>query len=119
MPLLAPIFAWLGGVLTASFSWLGTFLLAAGGAFLASSIVPMAKKVLIGLGFGFVVFQGVDILLSQAGAVIKSSLSSLPVDMVSILAWLQIDSMISIILSAYAVRLALTLGANSGLLRKV
>lgn len=118
VPLLYPVAAFVGAALSKVAAWSTSFLVMGFGAFAASSIVPLAKKVLIGLGFGYVVYQGLDIAFDYAKQQIMLSVSGLPADLITIFAWLEIDKMITLIFSAYSIRLALTLGANTGLLRK-
>lgn len=117
--LLVPLVAWLGTFFSGFASWIGSFLVMAFASFAASAIVPLAKKLLLGLGFGYVVYKGLDVSFEYAKAQIEGSVNGLPADVLTLFGWLEIDRMITLLFSAYSIRLALTLGANSGLLRKV
>lgn len=90
-------------------------------AWAAALIVMILKellpRLLIALGIGFVVFQGVDLALDQIETIVQSNLSALGGDLVAWAAFLNIDKAISMILSAYSIRLTIR-GLTGGALRK-
>lgn len=95
----------------------GGWLVAGLGGLFGSMALPIAKKVLIGLGFGFLVFQGVDTLLSVAYSSIQSYLMQLSPMLLGLLNYLDIDRMISVLISAYTTRAAIQSSLMGGLFR--
>ena len=73
----------------------------------APAVYALARAVLRALGFGAVAFVGVDTILNTAEIHIKSSLSGLPGEVAGLLGLFGIDTAISLILSAYTVRVAM------------
>lgn len=78
----------------------------------------LAGRVLISLGFGFVTYTGVKVSLDYAASMIWSNLSALPPGYQSLLGALQVDTGISIVISAVLMRLTLN-GLTSGTLKKL
>lgn len=74
------------------------------GAILSRIAVPLVRKILVGLGIGFFVFQGMDMMLSQAFASVRGQIGLLPTDILNVLAYLDIDKMISLVFSALGVQ---------------
>lgn len=75
--------------------------------------LPIVRSVLIGLGVGFVTYQGLDVLLGQLRGHVFDLLGSLPLSMLQILGLGGIDKALNIIFSAFAARLVLD-GVTSG-----
>ena len=95
MPLLAKAIAWLGAVLG---GWL-------------------VNKVLVAIGVGVASFTGANLLLDTLKQAVLSRAGGVVGDLAGILGLLQIDVCISMILSAYAIRLGVT--AVGGVVNKV
>jgi len=74
---------------------------------LVAIIVPLAKKLLVGLGFGIVTYGAVATFLDAAGDLIQSQLTGLPVLVATLLGLARVDECVSIILAAHASALAL------------
>lgn len=75
--------------------------------FLLSHVaLRLVVKVMVGLGMGYVVFQGIDIMLDQAYQSLVNNLSGLPVDILAFVRYMEIDKMINVIFSAYAINAA-------------
>lgn len=55
-------------------------------AFLLAIVGSLAKRVLVALGFGFISFVGFQVIKDQLGALISSSLGSMPSAVYQILA---------------------------------
>lgn len=68
---------------------------------------PLVIKALVTLGIGIVTFVGVDALVSAALNEIVSRFSGLPAAVAQIAGLLGVDVAITIILSAYSIRLVL------------
>lgn len=114
----APVVGWL----SAAFATLATTLTSWGGwllaAFVGSAIVPLAKKVLVGLGFGVVTFVGIDYMLNEAYSSLQDSIATLPGHILVVMSWLDIDKMISVILSAYAAAAATKAAIGAGIFHR-
>lgn len=89
-----------------------------GGAVLAATIVPMVVKVLLGLGVGIASYAGISSLLDAAQSAIQSNLSGLPADALAIIGISKIDVYVTLVFSAYAIRLTLKGLDSTGVLRK-
>jgi hypothetical protein len=74
---------------------------------LALAAVPIALRVLAGVGVGVVVYQGVNALLDSVVYQVSAGLAGLPASGLAILQLLGFQTALSIILSAVAVRLTL------------
>jgi len=85
--------------------------LVAGAAILSATIVPLAVKLIAGLGFGFVVFQGLNLLLSETRLYVMEQFQNLPPEAWAMMAIARVDVAMSMIFSAYTVRLVL-MGVN-------
>lgn len=116
--LLVPLFTWLVGAIGWLLRFFGGWIFVGLGTFLSVAIVPLAKKVLLGLGFGMVMFQGVDLLLTNAYEQIQLSVGTMPSLIIALFAWLDVDKMLSLLVSAYTTKAALTLASNTGFFRK-
>jgi hypothetical protein len=95
----------------------GGWLVAGLSGLLGASALPIAKKVLVGLGFGYLVFQGVDILLSSAYSAIQVHLNQLPPILLGLVNYLEVDRMISVLISAYTTKAAIQTSLMGGLTR--
>lgn len=85
---------------------------------LVSAMGSMVGRVMVALGLGFVTFQGVDALLSGAKALVISNLGTLPPQAYQVASTLKVGVVVSIITSAYLVRLAFA-GLSSGVIKKI
>lgn len=67
-------------------------------------IVPLAWKLLRGLGFAAVTYTGINILMDQAKDYVFQNMASLPMEWINLLGLLKVDVCINIIFSAYVAR---------------
>jgi len=78
------------------------------GAVIGTIIVPLAIKLLVSLGIGFVTFTGVTLLLDTALAEIQAQFASQGFTAVSnLLAYMNVDNAITMIFSAIVMRATL------------
>lgn len=77
----------------------------------------LAGQVLIGLGIAVVTYQGMDTTLTWLKGQIVANVQSLPADMVGLIAYMGVGQSISIIFSAYVVRVTLD-GLTGGNIKK-
>lgn len=89
------------------------------GAVFAATIVPLVIKVMAALGLGFVTYTGVNLLLDTIGADIQSQFASISLQgLQELLAYMNVDVAITMMLSAVVVRATLKgLGAGGDLRR--
>ena len=71
----------------------------------AASIVQGIIKSLIAVGIGFVVYQGIDIVLNSINANILVNLSGVSAQLQGMLGMLKVDKCLNVLTSAYACRL--------------
>lgn len=88
-----PIIA--GGLLAMLWSWL------------ASILPALISKILLAIGIGFVTYQGIDVMFSSIEAAIITILGGVSADIIKIFGLARVDEMLSIVLSAHAIRIAL------------
>ena len=88
------------------------------GAALGAIAVPLAVKVLAALGFGFVAYTGVGLVLDQAYDLIVDQFEAMPVEALSLLALANADKAVTMLFSAYAARAALAGLGATGVLAK-
>lgn len=83
------------------------------GATLSTIIVPLVIKVLVALGIGVVAYAGINELITNIQDFVVNSLSGIPGTIIAIAGLCQIDTVITMILSAVSIRvsLAITNGA--------
>lgn len=81
--------------------------LASLGGVLINSARGMIFQVMIALGISVVTYQGVDTAISFAKSQALASISGLPADMVSLLAYMGVGTSINIIFSAMVMRMTL------------
>lgn len=74
---------------------------------LAISIPELVRRVLISLGVGSVVFTGMTVLLNSIEMQILSGFTSLPPIVANIAGLLEMDTFVTVILSALSVRVTL------------
>jgi Protein of unknown function (DUF2523) len=79
---------------------------------LAATIVPMAVRLLVGLGFGVVVYTGIGAAWDAAQAAIWSNLGAVASNVLTIILMARVDDAIQIVLSA-AGSLLLVKGFNA------
>lgn len=77
----------------------------------------VAGRVMIALGFQLVVFTGLDLSLDWIEARVVAELGGLPAQALGVLSTLQVDTAVTIILSAISARLVLK-GLTNGALTK-
>lgn len=85
-------------------------------AFLASSVGPLAKRVLAALGLGFVVWAGADALKAQVGAAVASAWSGVGADVYQVLALAGIVDAMGVWLGALTAIVALLAFKQLGVL---
>lgn len=66
--------------------WLGILKFVGFGTFLELFVLPLAKRVLVGLGFGIIAFTGATAIFSTLAGLIASSLSGMAADVYAIIA---------------------------------
>jgi len=77
----------------------------------------LAGQALIGLGIAVVTYQGMDTTLTWLKGQIVSNVQTLPADMIGIISYMGVGQSISIIFSAYVVRVTLD-GLTGGSMKK-
>lgn len=75
--------------------------------FLGQIVASLVGRVLLALGLGFVIYTGLNIVIDLVRDTIIATFGGVPADMVAMIATLNIDRAITIILSAYAARVAI------------
>lgn len=86
---------------------------------LAPVAVPLATRIMVGLGFAAITFAGVGALWSQVEAAIWSNLGSVSTNVLALLVIARVDDGIAVILSAGAAKLALRGLTAAGALKSV
>lgn len=81
------------------------------------TIIHGIVKLLIALGFGFITYQGVDVLINYVMQQAYTNLSAVPPEMLGMLGVLKIDKALNVLASAYAARLVIR-GITNGLMSK-
>ncbi len=81
------------------------------------SIMHGLVKLLIALGFGFITYQGVDVLINYLMQHAYTSFSAVTPEMMGMLGTLKIDKALNVLASAYSARLVIQ-GVTSGLMTK-
>lgn len=86
-------------------------------AFLFSIAVPLALKLLVGLGIGITVYSGLDLIVDTGRDYVMQQYDGLPSDLLSILTILGLQTGINMVFAAFAARMAImtTAGALSKL----
>ena len=78
---------------------------------------PIVFRVLAFLGIGLIVYNGAEIVIEEFAAPIRNSLSNLPPQLAQVFGILQIDIFATLIISAYASRVAVQ--AATGVFRRL
>jgi hypothetical protein len=78
----------------------------------------IAGRVMLALGFGFITYQGLDVLLGWIQTQVFSQLANLPPTVIQLLGILQVGTAINIVFSAIAARLLLN-GLTSGTIKRM
>lgn len=86
---------------------------------LLSMCGPMIGRVLLALGMGYVSYKGFDTSITWLLNSIKSSISSMPAEIISFLGWLWLDKAISMIFSAYAAASLVKLAGSASVTKLV
>lgn len=76
-------------------------------AFLLAAVWPLAKKVLLALGVGWLTYEGVGLVVDQVTSEVAGLWAGLPTAVVQILSIAGFPQMVGIILGALAARAAL------------
>lgn len=84
------------------------------GVFLAASVVPLAKKLLLGLGIGWVTYTGLTALLAQVQAQVTGNFGMLGGSALQILTLAGFPDLIGIVLGGVAARMSFMLLARLG-----
>lgn len=88
------------------------------GAFIfGRTLLSVAARILVSLGIGFTVFQGVSLGFSALTNLVYQSFNGLPSTILALIGLSGIDVFISLVLSAYAA--ALTLKGISGTIKQM
>lgn len=85
---------------------------------LASGAMQMVLKVLFGLGFGYMTFSGVDLLVTQNKDQILQLMQTLPPLARQLIGVLKIGTCINILASAMVMRLTM-FGLNEGVIKRM
>lgn len=85
---------------------------------LASGAMQMVLKVLVGLGFGYLTFSGVDTLVTQNQSQILSLLNTMPPLAVQLIGVLKLGTCLNIMFSAMVMRLTV-FGLNEGVIKRM
>jgi hypothetical protein len=87
---------------------------------LAMAMASLIGRALLALGISYITFTGMDVLLSGLNDSINSNLGSLPGELISWLGILQVQTSISILASALAIRMSFKAigGAMKKMVRK-
>lgn len=85
---------------------------------LIQALGTIVGRILISLGVGFVTYQGITATIDYVKSVIVSNLGGLPADVVGIASVCQLDTAVSIIFSAIAVRFVIQ-GLTSGTMKRM
>jgi len=72
----------------------------------ATVLSSFVGRVLLALGIGYVAYKGFDVLFINIANLIKQHLNSGTAEMVGLLGYFWVDKAVSVILSAYALKLA-------------
>lgn len=111
-------FEWLMGALVWLGSSLGGWLMVGLGYFFTQAALPLVRKVLVGLGFGWVVYSGIDAGLQEIYESLQDYVAMLPGYIIEVMAWFEVDRMISLILSAYAMAAAFKSATLAGIFHR-
>lgn len=85
---------------------------------LASGAMQIVLKVLVGLGFGYMTFQGVDLLVTQNKGQILALMNTLPPLAVQLMGVLKVGTCINIMFSAMVMKLTI-FGLNEGVIKRM
>lgn len=85
---------------------------------LASGAMQIVLKVLVGLGFGYMTYTGVDLLVTQNQGQIIELLNTLPPLARQLIGVLKIGTCLSIMFSAMVMRLTI-FGLNEGVIKRM
>lgn len=81
--------------------------------FIGSIIRPLIARILLALGLGVVTYVGGGSLIDAVKDEVINQFGGLSADLVNLLSTLQVDKCVTVLLSAYAVRFALS-GLKTG-----
>lgn len=97
-------------------AWIGWLVAGIAGG-LAQAMGTLVGRVLVALGLGLAVYTGVSTAVDWLVSLAKTSLSGLPADVVAVAAATKIDVAISMVTSAYGVRMIMD-GVTSGAVKR-
>lgn len=86
---------------------------------LLSIASSMVGRVLLALGMTYVTYSGFDVAINWLLSYIKDSMSAMPSEVVSFLAWCWVDKAIGMLFSAYSAALVVKLAGGSTLTKLV
>ncbi|MCB1878075.1 MAG: DUF2523 domain-containing protein [Chromatiales bacterium] len=86
--------------------------------FLGAVVVPLAQRIMVGIGVGIATFAGISQLLERLRELIMDQFVGLPLEVLDFLGLLQVDRAITMILSAVTIRFVLRGLDAGGVLRK-
>lgn len=81
--------------------------------FLGSVVVPLARQVAVGIGFGVVTYVGMTFALDQLQDLFFSQMTGLPINMRELVGMMRVDDAVNIMFSAYAAKAAASGWANN------
>lgn len=87
-------------------------------AFLIGSLPLIIGFILVSLGITYVVFEGLSLFLTEIEDQIRGIMQNIPADALAIMLMMSIDKFISIIMSAYLLKLVLN-GLQNNRLTKI
>lgn len=94
-------------------------LLMALGGLLLRIVGPMAARVLLSLGMGYVTYSGFDLAVGFLLDHIKSDMGSMPAEVASLLGFLWVDKAIGLIFSAYSAAMTVKLAGGTKLTKLI
>ena len=97
---------------------MGLFIAALIGGFI-SIIGSLVGRVLIALALSFVTFTGIDVGFGVLKDHVINSMTGMPADLASFLAFLWLDKAVSLVLSAYTAALALKMAGSTTITKLV
>lgn len=95
----------------AAYGWLAGILLSVAG--------PILSRILIGLGIGFVSYTGVDLIQTQVHDLFMANAAALPASAAQWLGILKVGTCLNILLSAMAIRAALSGMSATGSIKRM
>jgi len=79
-------------------TWLG---------FLLAAVTPVAKKMLVGLGFGFMTYTGVDVAFNRLTTALVNAFSGLSPDIISYCQITGVFDAMGLVIAAYSFKISI------------